>query len=114
MKKFYHTLAVAAVAAVSLFSAQSAHAQFLSMPSAVVINTDTEEEEPILTSSESNANDDGLMDELRQIFLGQLQYYKENNTLLTKQEALNLLKIGRNLGLSNMDMMTYLTNIAPY
>ncbi len=84
------------------------------MPRAVVINTDTEMEEPILTSSESNANDEGRLEEMRQIFLGQLEYYKESNTLLTKQEALNLLKIGRNLGLSNMDMMTYLTNIAPY
>ena len=116
MKKFYHALAIAAIAAVSMFSAQSAKAQLLR--SAPIASVDTEatddEDDPVLASSIEDDLNDALFAFQKQLFMGQLEYYKEHNTKVTKSEALDLLKEGRQLGISDMVVLSYLTNIAPY
>ena len=115
MKKFYHTLAIAAIAAVSMFSAQSAKAQLLR--SAPIASVDTEatddEDDPVLASSIEDENNDALSFD-RKIFMYQLEYFKEHNTKLTQSEVLDTLKWGRQLGISDMVVLSYLTNIAPY
>ena len=114
MKKFYHTLAIAAIAAVSMFSAQPAKAQLLRYAPIASVDTEAtdDEDDPVLASSiEDDLNDELSFD--RKLFMYQLEYFKEHNTKVTKSEALGYLKLGRQLGISDMVVLSYLTNIVP-
>ncbi len=105
MKKFYHTLAIAAVAAVSLFSAQQAKAQ-----------TENVSDENIATEyrwADADVEESSVEDLRKSIkayfFLEFLKSYHEDKTVYTKERVQEILKLGQKVGLTVEEMMPYLT-----
>lgn len=73
-----------------------------------------EENEPVLASSIDDDINDALLKFEKLLFQSQLEYYKEHNTKITKNQALEMLKLGRQFGYTDMEVLSCLTNIAPY
>ena len=106
MKKFYHTLAIAAVAAVSLFSAQSAKAQlFREAPKATVMLGIMDEDEPELKS------DDPVIDYLKGIYDRALDVAKkkvEMGRKFTKEEMKTIVDGGKLYGYTEEYVRAYI------
>ena len=106
MKKFNHTLAIAAVAAVSLFSAQSANAQYIrNDPKAIVIFGIENEDESELKSS------DPLRDYLKGVFERSLDLAKlqvEKGRKFTKAEIKTMVDVGEHYGYTEEYIRAYI------
>ncbi len=106
MKKFYHTLAIAAVAAVSLFSAQSAKAQLLrEAPKATVMLGIMDEDEPELKS------DDPIVDYFKGIYDRALDVAKkqvEKGRKFTKEEIKTFVDGGKLYGYTEEYIRAYI------
>ena len=106
MKKYYHTLAIAAVAAVSLFSAQSAKAKLLrAIPEAAVGQDILDEDEPELTSS------DPIEDYFKGIFDRSLDVAKkkvEMGRKFTKEEIKTMVEAGKHYGYTEEYIRAYI------
>ncbi len=106
MKNFNKTLALAAVAAVSMFSAQSAKAQIVSVPSTAF--SVVEDDEPELTAASTN---NPFMDFLKDVFVASLKGFKmqvENGRVLTKEEIQNIITCGAPHGYTEAYIRAYL------
>ena len=110
MKNLYKTFALAAVAAVSLFSAQSAKAQAINdFTSSAVLLDAIDDDEPVLTSAAFDSNDP-IARGLLAFYMSSLDLAKKRikeGRVFSKEDIQILLKPGLQLGLTEEYIRAY-------